>query len=129
MKTISRHKWYRMMSAIAFIAVFTAGCATTEKRDMAAQLAVARTAVADAVNAGAPEFASVELKAAQENLDAAEKAAGRNDYKSAKRLGEKAQINAQLASAKTRAAKAQKAVDALRESDRALRDEMNRISK
>jgi type IV secretory pathway TrbL component len=129
MKTISRHKWYRMMSAIAFIAVFAAGCATTEKRDMAAQLAVAKTAVADAVTAGAPEFASVELKAAQENLDAAEKAAGANDYKSAKRLGEKAQVNAQLASAKTRAAKAQKAADALRESDRALRDEMNRISK
>lgn len=126
MKDISRHNWYRTIGLVAFAALFTTACATTEKKEVASQLAVARTTVADAVSAGAPEFAPVELKAAQENLDAAEKAAMADDYKRAKRLGEKAQINAQLASTRTRAGKAQKAAEALKESNRTLREEMNR---
>lgn len=126
MKDISRHKWYRTIGLVAFTALFTAACATTEKKEVASQLAVARTAVADAVSAGAPELAPVELKAAQENLDAAEKAAMADDYERAKQLGEKAQINAELASARTRAGKAQKAAEALKESNRTLREEMNR---
>ena len=129
MKNLSKFKWYRTMSLVAFAAVFTAGCATAEKRDVASQLAVAKTAVADAVSAGAPELASVEFKSAQENLDAAEKASMASDYKNAARLGENAQLNAQLAAAKARAAKAQQAADALRDSNRTLQDEMNRTAK
>jgi membrane-associated HD superfamily phosphohydrolase len=126
MKDFSKYRWYQMMSVMVLAAVFTAGCATTEKRDMAAQLAVAKTAVADAVSAGAPEFAPVELKTAQDNLEDAEKAAMDNDYKRARKLGENAQTNAQLASAKARAAKAKQAADALKESDQTLQNEMNR---
>jgi membrane-associated HD superfamily phosphohydrolase len=126
MKDFSKYRWYQMMSVMVLAAVFTAGCATTEKRDMAAQLAVAKTAVADAVSAGAPEFAPVELKTAQDNLEDAEKAAMDDDYKRARKLGENAQANAQLASAKARAAKAQRAADALKESDQTLQNEMNR---
>jgi membrane-associated HD superfamily phosphohydrolase len=126
MKGFSKYKWYQMMSVMVFAAVFTAGCATTEKRDMAAQLAVAKTAVADAVSAGAAEFAPVELKTAQDNLEDAEKAAMDDDYKRARKLGENAQTNAQLAAAKARAAKAQQAADALKESDQTLQNEMNR---
>ncbi len=129
MKDISRYKWYRTMSLVAFAAAFTAGCANTEKNDATTQLAVARTAVADAVSSGAPEFAPVEMNSAQENLDAAEKASMANDYKKAKGFADKAQINAQLASAKTRAGKAQQAADALKESNRTLQDEMNRPAK
>lgn len=126
MKDFSKYRWYQMMSVMVLAAVFTAGCATTEKRDMAAQLAVAKTAVADAVSAGAPEFAPVELKTAQDNLENAEKAAMDDDYKRARKLGENAQTNAQLATAKARAAKAQQAADALKESDQTLQNEMNR---
>ena len=126
MKDFSKYRWYQMMSVMVLAAVFTAGCATTEKRDMAAQLAVAKTAVADAVSAGAPEFAPVELKTAQDNLENAEKAAMDDDYKRARKLGENAQTNAQLAAAKTRAAKARQAADALKESDQTLQNEMNR---
>jgi membrane-associated HD superfamily phosphohydrolase len=126
MKGFSKYKWYQMMSVMILAAVFAAGCATTEKKDMAAQLAVAKTAVADAVSAGAPEFAPVELKTAQDNLEDAEKAAMDDDYKRAIKLGENAQTNAQLASTKARAAKAQQAADALKESDQTLQNEMNR---
>jgi membrane-associated HD superfamily phosphohydrolase len=126
MKDFSKYRWYQMMSVMVLAAVFTTGCATTEKRDMAAQLAVAKTAVADAVSAGAPEFAPVELKTAQDNLEDAEKAAMDDDYKRARKLGENAQTNAQLAAAKARATKAQQAADALKESDQTLQNEMNR---
>jgi membrane-associated HD superfamily phosphohydrolase len=126
MKGFSKYKWVQMMSVMVLAVVFTAGCATTEKRDMAAQLAVAKTAVADAVSAGAPEFAPVELKTAQDNLQDAEKAATDDDYKRARKLGENAQANAQLATAKARAAKAKQAADALKESDQTLQNEMNR---
>ena len=51
-----------------------------------------------------------------------------DDYKKAKHLGEQAQINAQLASTKTRAGKAEKAAEALKESNRTLQEEMNRKS-
>jgi hypothetical protein len=129
MKDISKHMWYRTFGFVVLATVLASGCASREKKEVvASQLAVARTTVADAVSAGAREFAPVELKAAQESLDAAEKAALADDYKKAKRLGEQAQTSAQLASTKTRAGKAQKAAEALRESNRTLREEMNRKS-
>ena len=129
MKNTLMHRGFQTLCVAVFAAAFTAGCATTEKRDVASQLAVAKTAVADAVSAGAPDLAPVEFKSAQENLDAAEKASSASNYKNAIRLGENAQLNAQLAGAKARAAKAQQAADALRDSNRTLQDEMNRTTK
>ena len=119
-------KWFQMMSVMVFAVVFTSGCATTDKRDMASQLAVAKTTIAGAVNSGAPEFAPADLENAQRNMAAAEKAAKSHDYKRARTLAESAEANAQLASAKARAAKAQQAADALREGDDALQQEMDR---
>jgi major membrane immunogen (membrane-anchored lipoprotein) len=119
----------RSMVAAICLALLVAACASTEKRDMTAQLAVARITVADAMSVGAPEFAPVEMKAAEDKLNAAEKAAAEKDYKRAGRLAEEAQVNARLATSRTQAAKAQQAADALRESNRALGDEMNRAVK
>jgi hypothetical protein len=132
MRDTGNYKWVQMarsVSIAACLALAVAACASTEKRDVAAQLAVARAAVADAMSAGAPEFAAVEMKAAEDNLEAAEKAAAAKDYKRAGQFAEKAQVNGQLASSRTRAAKAQQAADALRESNRALSNEMNRTAK
>jgi hypothetical protein len=119
----------RSVAVAACLALLVTACASTEKRDMATQLAVARTTVADAMSAGAPELAPVEMKAAEDKLVAAEKAAAEKDYKRAVRLAEEAQVNARLASSRTQAAKAQQAADALRESNRALGNEMNRAVK
>lgn len=119
----------RSVVMAACIALLVTACASTEKRDMAAQLAVARATVADAMSAGAPELAPVEMKAAEDKLNAAEKAATEKDYKKAVRLAEEAQANARLASSRTHAAKAQQAADALKESNRALGNEMNRAVK
>ena len=71
MKDFSKYKWYQMMSVMVLAAVFATGCATTEKRHTAAQLAVAKTAVADAVSAGSPDFAPGACHKAQDTAAAA----------------------------------------------------------
>jgi hypothetical protein len=132
MRDTGNYQWAQMARSVSIATCHVlrvTACASTEKRDVAAQLAVARAAVADAMSAGAPEFAAVEMKAAEDNLEAAEKAAAAKDYKRAGQFAEKAQVNGQLASSRTRAAKAQQAADALRESNRALSNEMNRTAK
>lgn len=101
-----------------------AGCASAPPP--VAQLALASAAVAHAAAAGAAEFAPTELMAAQEKLRRANLAVGRDDGNTALTLAEQAQIDAQVAEARTENAKAQKAIAALRESERALREEMAR---
>jgi len=59
-------------------------------------------------------------------MDAAEQAITVEDYALAKQLAEQAQVNAQLASATVRSAKAQKAASALLEDNHVLRQELNR---
>jgi hypothetical protein len=59
-------------------------------------------------------------------MDAAEQAITVEDYALAKQLAEQAQVDAQLASATVRSAKAQKAASALLEDNHVLRQELNR---
>jgi hypothetical protein len=129
MKDISSHRWHQSIGIITFAVLFAGACAGPDKEEVSSQLAVARTTVSDAANSeAAAEFAPTELKAAQERLDAAEKAAMAGDRREAKRLAEKAQLDAQLASAKARAGRAQQATAALEARERALREEMNRAA-
>jgi hypothetical protein len=113
------------MGAILLAALVSIGCASNTPPPTA-QLEVAKAAIAAAVTAGGGEFAPAELKSAQDKLDAAHKAGATKDFINAKRLAEEAQVDAQLATAKSRAAQAEKAVEAVQESNRVLREEMNR---
>lgn len=90
------------------------------------QLAVSKAAVAQAVSAGAPEFAPAELSSARDKLDRANLAMAAKDYAQARILAEQAEVDAQLAVTRTRSSKAQKAAAALQESSRVLREEINR---
>jgi hypothetical protein len=56
----------------------------------------------------------------------AEKAMSDENYEAAKQQAEQAQIDAQLATAMARSAKAKKAADALQEDSRILRQELDR---
>ena len=85
--------------------------------------------MANAVDAGGPEFAPAEMRTAQDKLDRANQAMGAKDYDLAKSLAEQAQVDAQLAGSKARSAKAQKAALAVQEDSRVLREEINRKSK
>lgn len=113
------------LAALAFIGL--AGCATTPPPNE--QMAVTRAAVADAVSAGAGDYASVDLRNAQDELDRANVAMGARDYERAKRLAESSEADANLAATRARSAKAQRAVAEVQESIRVLREELARAGR
>ena len=62
-------------------------------------------------------------------MDAAEKALAKEDYAEARKLAEQAEVDAKLASAMARSAKAQKASEAVQDDIRVLRQEIDRNAK
>jgi len=111
---------------MSFAALAIAGCASIPPPTE--QIAVSKMAVANAVSAGGNEFAAADMRAAQEKLDRAIQAMTAKDYQSAKSLAEQAQADAQLAAAKARSAKAQKAAVTVQEDSHVLRKEIERKS-
>lgn len=122
----SNHMMHRIGVTIA-AAMLVAGCASTPAP--VEQMATSREAVSNASNAGGNEFAPLQLKSAMEKMDAAEKAMVAKDYVRARQLAEQAQVDAQLAGAMARSAKAKKAADELQEGSSILRQEIERKTK
>lgn len=117
----------RTISVAVAAAIFMSACASTPKTPAPTeQMAVSRATVTAASSAGASEFAPVQLKSAMDKMDTAERAMGAKNYDLARQMAEQAQVDAQLAAAAARAGKAQKAADALTESDRVLKKELDR---
>jgi hypothetical protein len=126
MKKFNHLRSYQMMHSIRVIAVsaiFIAGCASIPPTE---QMAVSKVSVSNATSAGGNEFAPLPLKSAMDKMDAAERAMTAKDYVLARQLAEQAQVDAQLAAATARSAKAQKAANALQEDNRVLRQEIER---
>lgn len=126
MKKFNHPKSTQMMRSIgvsAVVAIFIAGCAGTPPIE---QMTIAKVAVGNATSAGGNEFAPLPLKSAMDKMDAAERAMTAEDYDLARQLAEQAQVDAQLAAATARSAKAQKAANALQEGNRVLRQEIER---
>jgi len=126
MKKFYHLKSFQMHRVVATVAaaIFIAGCASTPAP--VEQMAVSRAAVINASSAGANELAPLQFKSAKEKMDAAERAMTEKDYVRARQLAEQAQIDAQLAAAEARSAKAKKAADAVQEDNRILRQELER---
>lgn len=118
------HPMMRMAGALVCSAIFLSGCesipAPTE------QLATSKAAVDNALSAGGNELAPLQLKSAVDKMEAAERAMGDKNYVLARQFAEEAQIDAKLAEAMARTNKAQKAAEALQESSRVLRQEIDR---
>lgn len=108
--------------------LLAAGCATTSSPPTE-QLAMSRAAVTTAIRDGGNEFAPLELKSAREKMESAERAMAEEEYVLAGRLAEQAQLDAKLAEIKTSLAKAQKSIDDSRESNRVLREEIERTAR
>lgn len=106
------------------VAIVVAGCASIPAPTE--QMAVSKAAVTSASSAGGNEFAPTSLKLAMEKMDAAERAMTQKEYVLARQLAEQAQVDAQLAAATARSAKAQKAARELQEGNRVLRQEIDR---
>ena len=92
------------------------------------QLAVSKTQIDSATTAGGTEFAPLELKMANEKLDAANRAVEKKEYDKAARLAAEAQVDAKLAETKALSAKAQKAVAETQDHLRTMLQEVNRNS-
>jgi hypothetical protein len=104
-----------------------AGCASMPPPT--AQMAVSTAAVAHAAAAGATELAPLEMSMARDKMVRAQAALVAKDNAGALALAQQAQLDAQLAEAKTESAKAATAAKALQEASTALRDEMARKPK
>jgi len=115
---------FKTVAAAGAVTVLLAGCATAPAPRE--QMAVARTAVADADAAGATRYDAIDINRAHEKLSAATLALGAHDYDQARRYAEEAEADANLAATRTRSAKTQNAVAEVRESLRALRAEISR---
>ena len=115
-----------LLAAIASAAMLAAGCASTPAPT--AQIESAQQAIDDAERAEAAKHASPELSQARSKLAAANTAVQNKDMEQAARLAEEARVDAELASARTAAVKAQAANEEIRRSNRALLEEMDRAT-
>ncbi len=100
-----------------------AGCAGNPPTE---QYAVTQSAVNSAVSAGGTEFASVEMKQAQDKLKQAEIAMHDKKYEQARTLAEQAEWDARVAERKAQAAKAEQAVKDSQKGVQELRQESQR---
>lgn len=124
MHKFSGYQGHKALGAIALAAVVAAACASTPPP--IEQMAVSKSAVANAVSAGGSQYAPVEMKTAQDKMDRANRAMGKEDYEDAGRLAREAQADARLAEKKAESAKAREAANVTQEDIRVLREEMNR---
>jgi hypothetical protein len=102
-----------------------AGCSSGPSPQTTADLTRAQTLVSQAEATGARQYAAGELQAALDRVQQANELADR-DSRRAGWLANEAAADAQLASARTQAAKAQHAVDNVSRSLQSLREETER---
>jgi hypothetical protein len=115
-------------AAVAFSALFALGfaaCAGNEARPTA-DLIRARTLIDQARQSGAYQFAAGDLQNARDKLHQAEAAADKRNNAVARRLAVEASLDAELAAAKTRSAKAEGAAEQVQASVKTLREEAAR---
>lgn len=126
MKSLSSNRNKGLAGAIGIAVLFLAGCASTPAPTE--QMAVSRSAVANAVSAGGTEYAPDDMRTAQDKMNRAYLAMKSEDFKEARWLAEEAQADARLAEKKAQSAKAQHAAATMRDDIRVLREEINRKS-
>nr|WP_236212339.1 DUF4398 domain-containing protein [Pseudomonas otitidis] len=100
-----------------------AGCAGNPPTE---QFAVTNTVVKSAVDAGAPQYAPVEMKTAQDKLDQAERLMRDERYDEARRVAEQAEWDARVAERKAQAVKAEKVLDDAHQGVQQIREEGSR---
>lgn len=102
-----------------------AACGTTPPPPET-ELTAARAAVEQAGDADAAEHAPGPFTLAQDKLARAQDAMEQEDYTTARRLAEQAEVDAQFAAAEARSEVARARAEELRESIRILREEIER---
>ena len=118
------------MTAALTGAALLAGMSAQAREDAPkAEIATAQQAVDQAQNAGATETAPLELKTARDKLQTAQALIAKNksrDFPQARALAEEATADAEVAQARATAARAQKSLDEVNASIRAVQQETDR---
>jgi hypothetical protein len=109
----------KMILLSVVLALAISGCATDRRQ--AVEVSRAQSLVDQAEQAGAQQYAAADLEAARNKLQQANN--GHTDHEDATRLASEAAIDAQVASARTQAAKAQLALNQVNAGSETLRQE------
>jgi hypothetical protein len=112
-----------LAAAVGFCSLLNA-CASAP--EPTAQLQAAQQAISDAERADANRHAANDLSDARNKLTAANAAVASKDMEQAARLADEARVDAELASARTAALKAQAVNDEMRKGSEALQEEIQR---
>lgn len=118
-----------LVSALSLaLALGVVGCASSQPPESAvtAELAAARTALGQADQAQAGEYAALDLRNARQKLEQAQEAFDRGERTRAMRLAQQAAVDAELAEVKSRSEQSQRAIEEVQESIRVLRQEIER---
>lgn len=117
----------RLSLSVLAVAVL-AGCGSSRPSAevVAPTVRASQTAADQADQAGAGQYAALELRTARQKVQQAQAALDAGDTDVALRLAEQAEVDAELAETRARAATAQAAVDEVRETIRVLREEIQR---
>jgi hypothetical protein len=114
------------VAAAATLAVVVASCSSGPKPT--GELAEAHTLVSQAEQSGAQQFASINLESARSELRQADQDAASDKPVLASRLAQEASVDAELALARTRSAKAEQALQQVNTGTETLRSESERQS-
>ena len=112
------------LASVSGAALLAAGCASAPPPT--AQIESARQAIEDAERAQAAQYAAPELSQARSKIASADTAVQNEEMEQAARLAAEARADAELASARTAAAKAHAANDEIRRANQMLIEEMGR---
>ena len=108
----------------SLVLIIATSCATT--KPPTDELARTQAAINQAEQVGARDYAPLEIREAKKKLEQARELMDRKEFERAARLADQAEVDAELAEVKTLSGKAQKAVNELRESIKALKQEILR---
>jgi len=120
------------LSAGLLAIVFVAGGCGSSKNVAALQLANdsisdARIAVRQADQRGARELSPLELRSAEQKLEAADLAVQRGDLKYARLLAQEAEVDAELAEISALSSRSANALREIRQSIKTMREEIQRL--
>lgn len=115
----------RLGPSAALISLVLVGCASEPPKDLMAQ---AEVAIQNAERSGAGQYEPALLSSARTKLDRARKQVDDDENEDAGRLAEEALVEANLANAKTDAAKDAQQADEMKKAIEALKQETSRQS-
>jgi hypothetical protein len=114
-----------LLTTATLIGALQCGCATEESKPTQ-ELTKARTVIQQADKGDAQRYAAADLQRARDELSTAERAADNRKYDDARRFAGKAEVDADLATARGDSGAAEHAVQEMRQSMETLKQESQR---